>query len=72
MSIQGLGSRWAMQVKSHKIEHNFEWIMLNVYFNSYFLDFYPNGGRVQTGCSNIFVGAVTDFIWCKHLCCFQI
>ncbi|XP_031625249.1 uncharacterized protein LOC116341952 isoform X2 [Contarinia nasturtii] len=26
-------------------------------------DFYPNGGRVQTGCSNIFVGAVTDFIW---------
>lgn len=28
-------------------------------------DFYPNGGRVQTGCSNIFVGAVTDFIWCK-------
>lgn len=27
------------------------------------VDFYPNGGRVQHGCSNIFVGAVTDFIW---------
>ncbi|XP_067640448.1 uncharacterized protein [Eurosta solidaginis] len=27
------------------------------------VDFYPNGGRVQTGCSNLFVGAVTDFIW---------
>ncbi|KAH8248041.1 hypothetical protein KR038_007147, partial [Drosophila bunnanda] len=29
------------------------------------VDYYPNGGRVQTGCSNLFVGAVTDFIWCK-------
>lgn len=29
------------------------------------VDFYPNGGRVQHGCSNLFVGAVTDFIWCK-------
>lgn len=29
------------------------------------VDFYPNGGRVQTGCSNLFLGAVTDFIWCK-------
>lgn len=28
------------------------------------VDFYPNGGRVQNGCSNLFVGAVTDFIWC--------
>lgn len=27
------------------------------------VDFYPNGGRVQTGCSNLFVGAVTDIIW---------
>ncbi|XP_052856618.1 uncharacterized protein LOC128264936 [Drosophila gunungcola] len=27
------------------------------------VDYYPNGGRVQTGCSNLFVGAVTDFIW---------
>ncbi|GAB0089134.1 uncharacterized protein DMENIID0001_036270 [Sergentomyia squamirostris] len=27
------------------------------------VDFYPNGGRVQHGCSNLFVGAVTDFIW---------
>lgn len=30
------------------------------------VDFYPNGGRVQTGCSNLFVGALTDFIWCKN------
>lgn len=29
------------------------------------VDFYPNGGRVQHGCSNLFVGAVTDFIWCE-------
>ncbi|XP_065364888.1 uncharacterized protein LOC135957967 [Calliphora vicina] len=27
------------------------------------VDYYPNGGRVQNGCSNLFVGAVTDFIW---------
>lgn len=27
------------------------------------VDFYPNGGRVQTGCSNLFVGAVTDVFW---------
>ncbi|XP_037920542.1 uncharacterized protein LOC119657613 isoform X2 [Hermetia illucens] len=27
------------------------------------VDFYPNGGRVQTGCSNLFVGAITDFVW---------
>lgn len=31
------------------------------------VDYYPNGGRVQTGCSNLFVGAVTDFIWCRLL-----
>lgn len=31
------------------------------------VDFYPNGGRVQHGCSNLFVGAVTDFIWCKNI-----
>lgn len=30
------------------------------------VDFYPNGGRVQHGCSNLFVGAVTDFIWCEY------
>lgn len=30
------------------------------------VDFYPNGGRVQSGCSNIFVGALTDFIWSKN------
>ncbi|KAK0176742.1 hypothetical protein PV328_000849 [Microctonus aethiopoides] len=27
------------------------------------VDFYPNGGRMQTGCSNLFLGAVSDFIW---------
>lgn len=30
------------------------------------VDFYPNGGRMQKGCSNLFVGAVSDIIWCKH------
>ena len=28
------------------------------------VDFYPNGGRVQIGCNNVFIGAVTDII-CK-------
>ena len=28
------------------------------------VDFYPNGGRVQKGCSNLFVGAFRDFLWC--------
>uniref|UniRef100_A0A182P0U5 Lipase domain-containing protein n=1 Tax=Anopheles epiroticus TaxID=199890 RepID=A0A182P0U5_9DIPT len=27
------------------------------------VDYYPNGGRVQHGCTNLFVGAVTDIIW---------
>lgn len=27
------------------------------------VDFYPNGGRMQKGCSNLFVGAFTDIIW---------
>ncbi|XP_015116296.1 uncharacterized protein LOC107040644 [Diachasma alloeum] len=27
------------------------------------VDFYPNGGRMQIGCSNLFVGAVSDIIW---------
>ncbi|GLV35847.1 uncharacterized protein CBL_09914 [Carabus blaptoides fortunei] len=27
------------------------------------VDFYPNGGRMQKGCTNLFVGAVSDFIW---------
>ncbi|KAL5277521.1 hypothetical protein ACFFRR_002631 [Megaselia abdita] len=31
------------------------------------VDFYPNGGRVQIGCSNLFVGAVSDFIWSQPL-----
>lgn len=30
------------------------------------VDFYPNGGRMQKGCTNIFVGAVSDIIWCKY------
>lgn len=30
------------------------------------VDFYPNGGRVQIGCSNLFVGAVSDFIWGEY------
>lgn len=29
------------------------------------VDFYPNGGRMQKGCTNLFVGAVSDMIWCK-------
>ncbi|KAG8195855.1 hypothetical protein JTE90_008547 [Oedothorax gibbosus] len=28
-------------------------------------DFYPNGGRVQIGCNNVFIGAVTDIIYGK-------
>jgi len=38
------------------------------------VDFYPNGGRMQKGCANLFVGAVSDILWCKcgkHLWCFQ-
>jgi len=31
------------------------------------VDYYPNGGRMQKGCSNLFVGAVTDIIWCEYL-----
>ncbi|KAL7299131.1 hypothetical protein TKK_0008209 [Trichogramma kaykai] len=27
------------------------------------VDFYPNGGRMQSGCTNLFVGAVSDIIW---------
>ncbi|EFX80967.1 hypothetical protein DAPPUDRAFT_50682 [Daphnia pulex] len=27
------------------------------------IDFYPNGGRMQKGCTNLFVGAVSDMIW---------
>lgn len=29
------------------------------------VDYYPNGGKMQSGCSNIFLGAVSDIIWCK-------
>ncbi|CAD6204350.1 GSCOCG00009934001-RA-CDS, partial [Cotesia congregata] len=31
------------------------------------VDFYPNGGRMQTGCSNLFLGAVSDFIWSSSI-----
>ena len=31
------------------------------------VDFYPNGGRMQKGCTNLFLGAFTDIIWCKYL-----
>lgn len=27
------------------------------------VDFYPNGGRMQKGCTNLFVGAFSDIIW---------
>lgn len=29
------------------------------------VDFYPNGGRVQKGCANLFVGGVSDILWRK-------
>lgn len=35
------------------------------------VDFYPNGGRMQKGCSHLFVGAVSDIIWCKICIFFQ-
>ncbi|XP_043212799.1 pancreatic triacylglycerol lipase-like [Amphibalanus amphitrite] len=27
------------------------------------VDFYPNGGRMQKGCTNLFLGAFSDLIW---------
>lgn len=27
------------------------------------IDFYPNGGRMQKGCTNLFFGAVSDMFW---------
>ncbi|XP_011877647.1 PREDICTED: uncharacterized protein LOC105567400 isoform X2 [Vollenhovia emeryi] len=27
------------------------------------VDYYPNGGKMQNGCSNLFLGAVSDIIW---------
>lgn len=27
------------------------------------IDFYPNGGRVQVGCSSVFMGAITDIFY---------
>jgi hypothetical protein len=34
------------------------------------VDFYPNGGRAQRGCSNIVIGGLYDFIYCKFLATF--
>ncbi|XP_049846393.1 uncharacterized protein LOC126298898 [Schistocerca gregaria] len=31
------------------------------------VDFYPNGGRMQKGCSNLFVGAVSDILWSSEI-----
>ncbi|CAL4090360.1 unnamed protein product [Meganyctiphanes norvegica] len=30
------------------------------------VDFYPNGGRMQKGCTNLFVGGVSDILWPKE------
>lgn len=27
------------------------------------VDFYPNGGRMQKGCANLFIGGVSDILW---------
>ena len=27
------------------------------------VDFYPNGGKGQNGCDNLFIGGVTDIFW---------
>ncbi|XP_068220718.1 uncharacterized protein [Palaemon carinicauda] len=27
------------------------------------VDFYPNGGKMQTGCTNLFLGGVSDILW---------
>lgn len=29
------------------------------------VDFYPNGGRAQRGCSSFIIGGLYDFIYCK-------
>lgn len=31
------------------------------------VDFYPNGGRMQKGCANLFVGGVSDILWRESL-----
>ena len=31
------------------------------------IDFYPNGGRMQKGCTNLFFGAVSDMFTCNSI-----
>ena len=28
-------------------------------------DYYPNGGRAQSGCQNLLIGGLYDFIYCE-------
>ena len=30
-------------------------------------DYYPNGGRAQSGCQNLLIGGLYDFIYCEFL-----
>ena len=30
-------------------------------------DYYPNGGRAQSGCQNLLIGGLYDFIYCELL-----
>ena len=31
------------------------------------VDFYPNGGRAQSGCQHLLIGGLYDFIYCKSV-----
>ena len=35
------------------------------------VDFYPNGGRAQSGCQHLLIGGLYDFIYCKNIKLFQ-